>query len=199
MSLSAAYFDDLYAGTADPWGLATRQYEARKYAITLASLPLERYRRIFEPGCSIGVLTRMLATRADTVVATDISEAALATAQQEGVPSNVTLNLAAAPYDWPSGNFDLIVFSELGYYFEQADLDQFVERTLSSLEPHGHLVAVHWRTPVAEYPADAESVHATLAASPLERLARYADNHFLLEIFGQGEAKLIGPNEQPTG
>ena len=195
MSLPAAYFDELYEHAADPWGLATRRYEARKYAITLACLPLERYRRVFEPGCSIGVLTRMLATRADTVVASDISEVALAIATQDGVPGNVTLNLAAAPRDWPAGTFDLIVLSELGYYLEQADLDEFVVRTLSSLEPNGHLVAVHWRTPVAEYPADAESVHATLAASPLEHLAHYADKHFLLEIFGQREGKLIGPDE----
>jgi SAM-dependent methyltransferase len=197
VSLSPAYFDDLYAHTADPWGLATRRYEARKYAITLASLPRERYRRVFEPGCSIGVLTRLLATRADTVVATDVSEAALATAVESGIPSNVTLDLAAAPRDWPVGSFDLIVFSELGYYLEQADLDEFVERTLSSLEPNGHLVAVHWRAPVADYPADAESVHATLAASPLVPLARYEDSHFLLEIFGRGaEATLVGPDEE---
>jgi SAM-dependent methyltransferase len=197
MSLSAAYFNDLYANAPDPWGLSTRRYEARKYAITLASLPRERYRRAFEPGCSIGVLTRMLATRANTVVATDISEVVLATAVQGGAPSNVTFQLGDAPHEWPAGSFDLIMFSELGYYFDQATLDEFVLRTLASLESDGHLVAVHWRTPVAEYPADAERVHATLAASPLDRLARYADAHFLLEIYGHGaEAKLIGPDEE---
>jgi SAM-dependent methyltransferase len=197
MSLSAAYFNDLYANAADPWGLATRRYEARKYAITLASLPRERYRRVFEPGCSIGVLTRMLATRADTVLATDISEVALATAAQDGIPSNVTFALADAPHEWPAGSFDLIMFSELGYYFDQATLDEFVQCVLASLESDGHLVAVHWRIPVADYPSDAERVHATLAASPLARLARYADSHFLLEIYGQeAEAKLVGPDEE---
>ena len=57
MTLSPSYFDDMYAANRDPWSLASRWYEQRKYAVTLACLTRPRYRRAFEPGCSIGVLT----------------------------------------------------------------------------------------------------------------------------------------------
>jgi hypothetical protein len=57
MTLDAGYFSDRYAASADPWGLAERWYESRKYALSLALLPRERYRAAFEPGCSIGVLS----------------------------------------------------------------------------------------------------------------------------------------------
>ena len=41
---------ELYADGADPWR-AGSWYERRKRAVVLASLPRERYRRAFEPGC----------------------------------------------------------------------------------------------------------------------------------------------------
>ena len=37
--LPDAYFDRMYAASADPWQLQERWYEKRKYAITLALLP----------------------------------------------------------------------------------------------------------------------------------------------------------------
>jgi len=55
-----AHFDKLYADKPDPWGLAAKWHDRRKYAITVASLPRQRYRNCYEPGCSIGELTRML-------------------------------------------------------------------------------------------------------------------------------------------
>ncbi len=56
----------------DPWGFETSAYERRKYALTMSSLPRRPVPRAFEPGCSIGVLTRAARRRADAVVATDI-------------------------------------------------------------------------------------------------------------------------------
>ena len=49
----------MYQAAADPWGFEDRWYEQRKYAVSLALFPAARYRSAFEPGCSIGVLTRM--------------------------------------------------------------------------------------------------------------------------------------------
>ncbi|WP_431313502.1 hypothetical protein [Streptomyces lydicus] len=43
MSTPPAYFEAMYAGAVDPWDLAGRWYEQRKYALTLASLPRRRY------------------------------------------------------------------------------------------------------------------------------------------------------------
>ena len=147
----------------------------------MAALPRRHYKRVFEPGCSIGVLTRMLAERAESVVASDVSLAALETARRSGLPGNVQLDQAVIPHQWPPGRFDLIVFSELGYYFDEADLDTFISRAASCLD--GDLIAVHWRPPVFDYPGDAARVHEALAASGLHRLACYEEELFLLDLF----------------
>ncbi len=200
MTLSPAYFDALYAASTDPWGLASRRYEARKYAVTLAALPLARYERAFEPGCSIGVLTRLLAERADQVLATDLSLAAITAARRAGLPRNVDLLHAAVPEDWPDGRFDLILFSELGYYFDDSDLESFISHAVAALEPHGHLLAVHWRQPVRDYPGTGANVHSRLLSSSLDHLAHYEDEHFLLDLFGAGPASaLVPPDSRGTG
>ena len=66
----------MYQAASDPWGFEDRWYEQRKYAISLALLPERRYRHAFEPGCSIGVLSRMLAGRCDRLLSCDGAEAA---------------------------------------------------------------------------------------------------------------------------
>ena len=76
-TLPAGYFDAMYQTAADPWGFEDRWYERRKYAISLAMLPAARYRRAFEPACSVGVLTQMLAGRCDELLACDVAEAAV--------------------------------------------------------------------------------------------------------------------------
>jgi hypothetical protein len=56
-ALPPDYFDRMYADSQDPWDFAGRWYEQRKRALTMASLPRARFRRAFEPGCSIGQLS----------------------------------------------------------------------------------------------------------------------------------------------
>ena len=165
MSLDTGYFDQMYAAAGDPWGLATRWYEARKYALSLALLPERHYRDAFEPGCSVGVLTGMLAARCDRLLAWDASDAAIraASARTAALP-NVSVRRGAIPGDWPPGQFDLIVFSEVLYYFSGAELDRVLDRGVASLRPGGSLLAVHWRHPVADYPRSGDDVHHVLAA-----------------------------------
>ena len=74
VSHDAEHFRRLYARSADPWGFRTSGYEQEKYRRTIATLGERRFRSGFEPGCSIGVLTRMLATRCDALLAADIVE-----------------------------------------------------------------------------------------------------------------------------
>ena len=117
-----AYFDRMYAASADPWQLQERWYEQRKFAITLALLPHPRYRHAFEPGCSVGVLTEQLAGRCDHVTATDIVPAALDATHrrlsQAGRRERVTLLRRSLDEAWPSTDFDLVVLSEVGYYLQ---------------------------------------------------------------------------------
>jgi predicted TPR repeat methyltransferase len=199
-TLGAGYFDGMYAAAADPWGFEERWYERRKYAIALAMLPRERYRAAFEPGCSVGVFSRMLAPRCDTLLSCDLAAAAVkaAAARTSGLPQ-VRVEQRDIPGQWPSGRFDLIVLSEVLYYFGDHDLEQVLKLAVASLEPDGTLLAVHWRHPVAEYPRSGDDVHRTLAAQPgLARLAVHAEPDFLAEVYVRTEGAPVSV-AQATG
>jgi cyclopropane fatty-acyl-phospholipid synthase-like methyltransferase len=185
VTLGAGYFDAMYAAAADPWGFEERWYEQRKYAISLAQLPSARYRSAFEPGCSIGVLTRQLAARCDAVLACDVAAAAVdATRTRTRDLARVRVERRDMARQWPPGRFDLIVFSEILYYFGDQDLRQVLASATAALEPEGTLLAVHWRHPVTEYPRSGDDVHRVLAAQPgLARLVRHAEPDFLAEVY----------------
>lgn len=184
-TLGAGYFDDMYAAAADPWGFEERWYERRKHAISLAMLPRERYRAAFEPGCSIGVFTRMLAPRCDALLACDLAAAAAAAAASRTADlPQVLVERRDIPGQWPSGRFDLIVLSEILYYFGGHDLEQVLKHAAAALEPDGTLLAVHWRHPVAEYPRSGDDVHRVLAGQPgLAPLAVHSESDFLAEVY----------------
>jgi SAM-dependent methyltransferase len=199
-TLGAGYFDGMYAAAADPWGFEERWYERRKYAISLAMLPAERYRAAFEPACSIGVFTRLLAPRCDALLACDLAAAAVrvAAARTAGLPQ-VRVEQRDIGRQWPSGPFDLIVLSEVLYYFGDHDLEQVLKNATAALAPDGTLLAVHWRHPVAEYPRSGDDVHRALAAQPgLARLAAHTEPDFLAEVYIRTEGAPVSV-AQATG
>jgi len=159
-SLPKSYFDRVYAGDADPWKFALSSYEKSKYEATLAALPRQRYASVFEAGCSIGVLTGMLARRCDSLLAVDASEAPLEMARARLADQpQVVFSQAWLPRDWPeTGRFDLILLSELLYYLQPDDVSAMAELSAKSLQIGGDLVLVHWR-PKAEppFPMDGDS------------------------------------------
>jgi len=184
VTLPAAYFDAMYRAASDPWGFEDRWYEQRKYATSLAMLPAARYRSALEPGCSIGVLTRLLAGRCDALLSCDLAAAAVrAAARRTRDLPHVRIEQRDIPGQWPPGRFDLIVFSEILYYFGDHDLEQVLKNAVAALEPEGTLLAVHWRHPVADYPRSGDDVHRALAAQPgLARLVRHTEPDFLAEV-----------------
>lgn len=189
-SLARKYFEDFYADKADPWGFETRWYEQRKRAITMASLPRERFGRALEIGCSIGVLTEHLAARCDEVLATDIASQPLKIAQRRlRDQPHVNFEQVAVHHSWPAGSFDLIVLSEVGYYLSPEALDLVIRNAARSLTLDGILLACHWRHPVSDYPLTGDQVHAQLQqAHLLSRLARHEEEDFLLEVYGRSSA-----------
>jgi SAM-dependent methyltransferase len=192
VTLDPGYFRERYAVSPDPYGLADRWYEARKYALSVALLPRERYGSAFEPGCSIGVLTTRLAARCERLLACDAIPEAVAAAQARtaGLPG-VRVQRRVMPAQWPSDQFDLIVFSELLYYFGDADLDQLLRLGIGSLRPGGQLLAVHWRHPAPEHPRTGDQVHELLAGQAgLARLARYRDQDFTAEVYTRADGDL---------
>ena len=192
MTVDPGHFRERYSASPDPYGLADRWYEARKYALTVALLPRERYGTAFEPGCSIGVLTARLASRCDSLLSCDAIPDAVASARSRtaGLPG-VRVERRVVPGDWPPGSFDLIVFSEILYYFDDADLDQLLRLGIGALRPGGHLVAVHWRHPAPDHPRTGDEVHEILAGDPrLARLAGYRDPDFAAEVYTRSDGDL---------
>ncbi len=188
MTLPPTYFADMYAGAEDPWGFRSRWYEQRKREVTLAALTRPRYRRAFEPGCSIGVLTAALADRCDEVVAADVDERAVTTARRSLAPrGNVQVERLSLPQEWPDGMFDLVVISEVAYYLGPPELDQLLDCAVGSLAPTGTLLACHWRHPVPEYPATGDEVHERLLARPeLHHAVSHVEEDFRLDLLTLG-------------
>jgi Nodulation protein S (NodS) len=193
MTVSASYFDHMYAASPDPWGFTSRWYETRKHAITMAMLPKRHYRDAFEPGCSIGVLSDLLASRCERLLCCDIAAAAVkAATERTAAHPHVQVQQRAIPQDWPEGQFDLIVLSEILYYFAGPDLDHVLNLAAAALQPGATLLAVHWRHPVAEHPRSGDNVHAALAARPeLTKLAEHTEPDFMAEAYQAGQGPPI--------
>jgi LmbE family N-acetylglucosaminyl deacetylase/SAM-dependent methyltransferase len=180
-SRSRASFDAHYDRKPEGWDFDGSWYEQRKRAVTLAALPRRRWRSALELGCATGVLTAALAGRADAVLGTDISAAPLERARLRAPAARFVQ--AAMPAEWPSGRWDLVVMSEVGYYLSPADLDATVDQVLGSLDDDGVLLACHWRHPDDDAVSDGDTVDAQVAARwPRPALVRHVEEDFVLSV-----------------
>jgi 2-polyprenyl-3-methyl-5-hydroxy-6-metoxy-1,4-benzoquinol methylase len=145
-TLGADHFQRLYDASPDPWRFGSSKYEQAKYRRTVASLSSRRFRSGFEAGCSVGVLTRMLATHCDTLFAVDIVEAPLQAARSACADQSwVRFAQMQIPGQWPTATFDLIVLSEVLYFLSPADVARAADRVIDTLEPGGIVLLVNWR------------------------------------------------------
>ncbi|MCI1189354.1 nodulation S family protein [Hymenobacter sp. DH14] len=159
-TLPPEYFDHVYQANRDPWNFESSPYERAKYAATIAALPRPHYAEAFEIGCSLGVLTEQLAARCGHLLAVDVSEAALAQARARcAALPQVEIKLMRVPEEFPTQQFDLIVLSEVGYYWSPADLARAADQLIAGLKPGGQLLLVHWTPPVHDYPLTGDDVH----------------------------------------
>jgi cyclopropane fatty-acyl-phospholipid synthase-like methyltransferase len=160
-TLGPEYFDALYTADPDPWKFATSPYERAKYTLTLNAMPKPRYRSALEVGCSIGVLTRSLASRCDAVVAIDAAQTALAEARRRCADlPGVCFEQMFVPDQWPDGAFELVLLSEIIYYLSRNDVARLASRVTRSLSRGGSVILVHWTGPT-NYPLSGDEA-ATL-------------------------------------
>ena len=160
-TLLPEYFDALYTADPDPWKFTASPYERDKYALTLDAMPNPRCRSALEVGCSIGVLTRSLASRCDTLVAIDAAQTPLVEARRRCADlPRVRFEHMFVPEQWPDGDFELILLSEVVYYLSREDVGRLAARVAGSLAKGGSVILVHWIGPT-NYPLSGDEA-ATL-------------------------------------
>jgi predicted TPR repeat methyltransferase len=162
--LGRDYFEGLYAESGDPWDFETSEYEQHKYARTLSVLGEHTFRRALEAGASIGVFTEMLADRCEELLAVDVSVRAIVAARRRlsGL-GHVRVERRTLPEEMPDGPFDLIVASEVLYYFPREEMLAVLQGFERELARGGTLLAVHWRRETRTYPLQGDEVHELLA------------------------------------
>jgi SAM-dependent methyltransferase len=190
-SLTTDFFEDLYRQDPDPWQFATSEYEAQKYATTMAALPRDRYGSGFEIGGSIGILTEQLASKCQKLLSVDVSTIAQAQAIDRCAHlDNIDFQLMSVPQQFPTVDFDLIILSEVGYYWCWEDLKIAQNLMLDRLRSAGHLLIVHWIVDARILPLTGDEVHdafieLTTAAREhrLKQLKSVTNDRYRLDLF----------------
>lgn len=176
-------FDRLYARDPDPWNFHSSQYERDKYAATLAALPPGRFANGFEVGCSIGVLTRMLAQRCGELLSVDVSEQALAAARANCAGlRHVDFRRLHIPAEWPPGSFDLVVLSEVLYFLGPGDLAATARLAAASLTPGGVALLVNWTGPTNSPSTGDEAAQRFMAAAGLTPATQRREAQYRLDL-----------------
>ena len=142
------YFERIYTESADPYGFERNDFERLKFDRVLELCGDGPFERVLEIGCSVGSFTARLAPRCRELVAVDISHAAVArAAERVAAYPGVRCEVRNVPADLPSEPFDLIVASDVLYYWTRADVESAARRFAELMVPGGALVAAHYIPP----------------------------------------------------
>lgn len=175
----------------DPWGYERHWYEKRRRALIAAMLPDAALGQVLEIGCSTGLITELLAARADQVLAIDISAKAIELARHrlQGV-GNVQLLQGDITQSWPQQRFDHILLCDVAYYLAEAQLRE-LGRHIQRQAGDCVVLLAHWRHGFEQVITPTETAHTLFAqASGLQRLAHYADEDLLIDVWSRGQASV---------
>jgi SAM-dependent methyltransferase len=164
-TVSKDFFEEKYRRNRDPWDFARSSYELNRYDEILRLLGHRTFNRAFEPGCSVGILTERLAVRCQHLFAMDISPTATAMARQRCVQQR-----------------NVIVFSEIGYYFDRDALAEIRDLLVGRLTKPGLFIGGHWLGMSEDHLLTGDEVHAVLRTSGLLAInSSQRHDGFLLE------------------
>lgn len=163
---SAEFFEAKYVASpsGDPWDFDHSRYEQQRYATLMDQLGTRRFERAFEPGCSVGALSRLLALRCVRVLSVDLSTTAIAEAQararRAGV-TNVEFRAGAFPdvLDAADGPYDLLCLVEVGYYFDAPSWGTALRRSLRATATPATVLVSHWTGSSSDHALGAAEVH----------------------------------------
>ncbi len=102
---------------------------------------------------------------------------------------------ADATARFPDGQFDLVVLSEVAYYWDRPTLRSTIAELKQHLHDDATLVVCHWRHPVADYPLRGDDVNELIRNEiDLPRVALHVEDDFLLEVFAT-DARSVAARE----
>ena len=177
ISTPSSIFDEIFRDNPDPWGYTTRFKEIAKFRATIQALPKVQFKNAFEIACAIGVITEKLAPKCDRLLSVDCSELALVEARKRcsHLPQ-VRFEQMQIPQQFPNEKFDLILFSEVGFFFTMPDLLETKQKIIDALLPGGYLLMVHFRSVAGDYfIQDGETVHNTFVENSASSLKHFGD------------------------
>ncbi len=138
------YFNWRYRG-ADPYEVTTHADERDKYKKIVEALGVkEKFENILEIGCGEGHLTQMIAHKGDRVLAVDISDFAINRAKKNvaGFEHVEAKRIDIITADMGE-TFDLLLCSEVLFYFEPEQLSGVVEKIKGLIRPGGYAALIH--------------------------------------------------------
>lgn len=165
-SLGRDYFETMFRETDDPWNLESSVYERDKYAHSIRALAGRNYGLGFEIGCAKGVLTQALAPHCQALLAIDVSETALGAARERCAAfDHISFGRMAFPGQAPMGSaFDLIILSEVAYYWDDDDIAHAARWISAHIARGGDILLVHW-TGDTDYPQSGDDAVLKLLAA----------------------------------
>lgn len=164
---SSAFFEAKYKEKADPWNFTTDAYELQRYDAIVSAISHQQYRRAFEPGCSIGVLTERLADYCDAVYAIDFSPSASKQAKDRCAHlPNVEVRCASILEAPHMEDFDLLMLCEIGYYFSAEEWQRISSGLIESLPCGATVLGAHWLGESQDHRISGDEVHAILFRQP---------------------------------
>ncbi len=191
-------FDLLYSKLPDPWGfnVAGYRYQRLKYEKLLAMLPVRPYESALDIGCGLGLLTRRLAGRADSVLGVELSSVGVENARQlSGEYANITYQQGdvrglACSLD---RQFDLIVLADVLYYLtplSDETLKSVAEGIGGLLKPGGVLLlANHYFSSLDTQSRQVGQIHACFRwAEGLERVREERHPFFMATVLQKSAA-----------
>jgi SAM-dependent methyltransferase len=155
-----AFFEAMYRIKSDPWNFEHSEYERNRYRSILRALEGTQWKAALEPGCSVGVLTEGLAPQCESLLALDFSPTASDIARERcrHFPQ-VEVRCVGLEEIGSFSDFDLLVLSEIGYYFTDRKWAELTERIVEEMQPGATILAAHWTGHSADHQISGDRVH----------------------------------------
>jgi SAM-dependent methyltransferase len=180
----AIHFDRLFALSADPWRYQGDPVSESRRDLLLRMLPHGHYWNMLEIGCATGWISERLAQRAETLLAVDISRAAIQRAKNRcSHLANVRFECIDLLQESLPGQFAAIVCAGVLVYLPWRAQQRLRDHMAGLLAPGGHLLLEHLREAgPGECPG--QRIHELYAEHPrLQHLARHVQDGYEIALF----------------